>query len=325
MTKKGGIFSSLRSTLDQVRRSIASMTDERAGLQRERDALDAKLRACTNAPLSKAAMIELCSRMVDKKAVAYAANFKKVVGPACMKVEPSSSSVKRALVLADVDIFMRGESRFPAPEGGRASGFDTALFNWWVNPQIGETAYYFGDVLKAKLPELWESVELPHEDDGKSLVQREEEAEALREKLAKVDAKLSALDADLAELSEAAKVEPVAAPSPPPVEPDKNGLVFSSEQPAVIDYEHQTLHTVKNGQPAPAAGWIHALRWIEGKGLHALAELTERAKEQIKKGEYRYFSPVIQYSPKTGEVTRLLMGALTNNPAIHGMAAIKAE
>lgn len=100
---------------------------------------------------------------------------------------------------------------------------------------------------------------------------------------------------------------------------------FSTQQPAVIDYEHQTLHTAKNGQPAPAAGWIHALRWIEGKGLHALAELTERAKEQIKKGEYRYFSPVIQYSNKTGEVTRLLMGALTNNPAIHGMAAIKAE
>ena len=100
---------------------------------------------------------------------------------------------------------------------------------------------------------------------------------------------------------------------------------FSTEKPAVIDYEHQTLKAEKNGQPAPAAGWMHALRWIEGKGLHALAELTERAKAQIKAGEYRYFSPVIQYSNKTGEVTRLLMGALTNNPAIHGMAAIKAE
>lgn len=97
---------------------------------------------------------------------------------------------------------------------------------------------------------------------------------------------------------------------------------FSTEQPAVIDYEHQTLHKEKNGQPAPAAGWIHALRWIEGKGLHALAELTEKALQQIKAGEYRYFSPVIQYSTKTGEVTKLLMGALTNNPAIHGMAAL---
>ena len=226
MTKKDGILSSLRSTLDQVRCSIASMTDERAGLQRERDELDAKLRACTNAPLSKAAMIELCSRMVDKKAAAYADNFKKVVGPACMKVEPSSSSVKRPLVLADVGLFLSGESSYPAPEGGHASGFDVVLFNWWVGPQNGEICYYFGDAIKAKLPELWDSVELPHKDDGKSLVQREMEAEALRDQLSDLVAKLSALDSDLAELSEAAKVVPVAAPSPPPVEPDKNGLVW---------------------------------------------------------------------------------------------------
>ena len=31
----------------------------------------------------------------------------------------------------------------------------------------------------------------------------------------------------------------------------------------VIDYEHQTLHKEANGQPAPAAGWMHGLRWIE--------------------------------------------------------------
>lgn len=99
----------------------------------------------------------------------------------------------------------------------------------------------------------------------------------------------------------------------------------AGQQPAVIDYEHQTLNKERNGQPAPAAGWIHALQWIEGKGLHALAELTEKARSQIRAGEYRYFSPVIQYSRKTGDVTRLLMGALTNHPAIHGMAAIKAE
>ena len=55
MTKKDGVSNLLRSTLEQVRRSIAGMADERAGLQRERDELDAKLRACINGPLSKAA------------------------------------------------------------------------------------------------------------------------------------------------------------------------------------------------------------------------------------------------------------------------------
>ena len=93
-------------------------------------------------------------------------------------------------------------------------------------------------------------------------------------------------------------------------------------QPLVIDYEHQTLHAESNGQPAPAAGWIHALRWIDGRGLFAEAELTPRARQQVADGEYRYFSPVIQYERATGAVQRLLMGALTNNPAIHGMQAV---
>ena len=93
-------------------------------------------------------------------------------------------------------------------------------------------------------------------------------------------------------------------------------------QPPVIDYEHQTLHKEANGQPAPAAGWIHGLRWLDGKGLYAEAELTQRARELVAAGEYRYFSPVFEYAKSTGDVVRVLMGALTNHPAIHGMDAI---
>ncbi|MDO5623794.1 MAG: phage protease [Pseudomonadota bacterium] len=97
---------------------------------------------------------------------------------------------------------------------------------------------------------------------------------------------------------------------------------FDAAQPPVIDYEHQTLHKETNGQPAPAAGWMHALRWIDGRGLFAEAELTARARELIAAGEYRYFSPVFEYSRATGEVQRILMGALTNHPAISGMQAL---
>ena len=93
-------------------------------------------------------------------------------------------------------------------------------------------------------------------------------------------------------------------------------------QPPVIDYEHQTLHKEANGQPAPAAGWIHGLRWLEGKGLYAEVELTQRARELVAAGEYRYFSPVFEYAKSTGDVVRVLMGALTNHPAIAGMDAI---
>ena len=93
-------------------------------------------------------------------------------------------------------------------------------------------------------------------------------------------------------------------------------------QPPVIDYEHQTLHKEANGQPAPAAGWIHGLRWLDGKGLYAEVELTQRARDLVTAGEYRYFSPVFEYAKSTGDVVRVLMGALTNHPAIHGMDAI---
>ena len=59
---------------------------------------------------------------------------------------------------------------------------------------------------------------------------------------------------------------------------------------------------------------MHGLRWIEGRGLFAEAELTERARALVQSGEYRYFSPVFEYARGSGEVTRILMGALTNHP-----------
>ena len=97
---------------------------------------------------------------------------------------------------------------------------------------------------------------------------------------------------------------------------------YNPAQPPVIDYEHQTLHKEANGQPAPAAGWIHGLRWVDGKGLYAEVELTQRARDLVAAGEYRYFSPVFEYAKATGNVARVLMGALTNHPAIAGMDAI---
>lgn len=88
--------------------------------------------------------------------------------------------------------------------------------------------------------------------------------------------------------------------------------------PPVIDYEHQTLRKEQNGQAAPAAGWMRDLVWHEGKGLYATVELTQRARDHIRAGEYRYFSPVFSYDD-TGAVLEVLMGALTNNPALHSL------
>lgn len=93
--------------------------------------------------------------------------------------------------------------------------------------------------------------------------------------------------------------------------------------PPVLDYEHQTLNAEKNGQPAPAAGRFKELFWREGEGLFARVELTPRARRFIADGEYRYFSPVFFFSESTGEVLALQMGALTNNPALDGLAPIE--
>ena len=89
-------------------------------------------------------------------------------------------------------------------------------------------------------------------------------------------------------------------------------------QPVVIDYEHQTLNKEKNGQPAPAAGWLRELRWVDGQGLFGAVALTARARQAVQEGEYLYFSPVFEYAPD-GTVLAIHMGALTNNPGIHGM------
>jgi len=95
--------------------------------------------------------------------------------------------------------------------------------------------------------------------------------------------------------------------------------------PFVIDYEHQTLASEKNGLPAPAAGWFSKLEWREGDGLYATGvEWTAKAKAHIDAGEYKFISPVLSYDKRTGEVLRMEMAALTNNPALDGMDAVAA-
>lgn len=93
----------------------------------------------------------------------------------------------------------------------------------------------------------------------------------------------------------------------------------------VIDYEHQTLHAERNGQPAPAAGWFRRVEW-RADGLHALGvEWTARAQAAIAAHEYRYLSPVFTYHPGSGEIVDLLHAALTNTPALDDLSAVAAR
>ncbi|MFZ6713000.1 phage protease [Undibacterium sp. TC9W] len=97
-------------------------------------------------------------------------------------------------------------------------------------------------------------------------------------------------------------------------------LTGARGNPAVIDYDHQTLWKEKNGQPAPAAGWFKTLEWREGVGLFAIdVEWTPAAALAIETSEYRFISPVINFDANTGRITKLTMAALTNYAGIDGM------
>lgn len=82
-----------------------------------------------------------------------------------------------------------------------------------------------------------------------------------------------------------------------------------------LDYEHQSMLSEQNGQPAPASGWATAFEWRDGVGLFALnVQWTARAKEMIEAGEYKYISPVIVYDKETGQVIDVLNASLVNIP-----------
>lgn len=104
----------------------------------------------------------------------------------------------------------------------------------------------------------------------------------------------------------------------------------------VIDYEHASEDpSVARGGPVPAAGWIHDLfleRASPGSArrsrrsdtptadtLMARVEWTPEAKDLIHAGQYRFFSPSIDWGARdkvTGKPqgATLTSGALTNHP-----------
>lgn len=95
-----------------------------------------------------------------------------------------------------------------------------------------------------------------------------------------------------------------------------------------IDYEHQSLDRLNSREDGlrPAAGWIGRLD-IREDGLWAAdVEWTDRARELIAAGEYRYFSPVIYWMDEDyRELASLGPVALTNDPAIRGVAPLAAS
>ena len=97
--------------------------------------------------------------------------------------------------------------------------------------------------------------------------------------------------------------------------------LLAAKTPIVIDYDHQTIHLLKNGQPAPAAGWINSVEWRDNVGMFASVEWTPKARSFIDAREYRFISPVLTHDPD-GTVTGVLLAALVNYPALTGMEPV---
>ena len=86
--------------------------------------------------------------------------------------------------------------------------------------------------------------------------------------------------------------------------------------PIAIDYEHQGVRSAKNGQPAPAAGWINRT-FVRDGAVWGEVEWTAKAKAHIEAREYRFISPVFRHHRQTRAVTRIEGAALVNDPALH--------
>ena len=91
-----------------------------------------------------------------------------------------------------------------------------------------------------------------------------------------------------------------------------------------IDYDHSTLDKDIYGKgDAIAAGWISGFEKC-AEGLAAVIKnWSKKAFEQLKEGQYRYYSPVVDFGDN-GRAKRIHSVGLTNHPALHGIPALVA-
>lgn len=91
------------------------------------------------------------------------------------------------------------------------------------------------------------------------------------------------------------------------------------------DWEHASLamdFELANGG-APASHWF-ALEVRNGELWATDVKWTERAFEQLQRGEYAHFSPAVRVDFETNRVIEFISNALTNNPATIGQAQLIA-
>lgn len=95
------------------------------------------------------------------------------------------------------------------------------------------------------------------------------------------------------------------------------------DKPMLLDFNHGTTYAAPTPEQAIAAGEF--VPEVRTDGLWATGiKWTDRAAAALKAREYRLFSPYFEHDPKTRRVLRLINVALTNLPALDGIAPLMA-
>ena len=79
-----------------------------------------------------------------------------------------------------------------------------------------------------------------------------------------------------------------------------------------IDRDHQTVYA-RDGEAAPAVGWITILAYRDHAGLIGSVEWTAEGQDHIRSGKFRYLSPVVAIRKSDRRVVALHSAAITTN------------
>lgn len=91
-----------------------------------------------------------------------------------------------------------------------------------------------------------------------------------------------------------------------------------------FDIEHSSEHKARQGDPAPAQGWIEELQ-VRAGAVWGRVAWNQSGRDLIASKAYRYYSPVIYYDPKTLQVLALRSAGLTNQPNLFIPALNQAD
>jgi len=81
-----------------------------------------------------------------------------------------------------------------------------------------------------------------------------------------------------------------------------------------VDIEHATELKAPQGEPAPAYGWIKAVRVSDAGAIEGFIEWTKQGQAIVDSKQYRYLSPVFYFSKDNNAIIKLTSAGLTNQP-----------